>query len=74
MLAAPDHFDCETVTLMGRVCDEAWIELQKTVFFPTTVNAQNVRSALAVRVLDAVNHGERNPDRLKSIALEAVDA
>ena len=74
MLAAPGHFDCETVTLMGRVCDEPWIELQKTVFFPTPVNAQNVRSALAVRVLDAVNHGERNPDRLKSIALEAVDA
>jgi hypothetical protein len=48
-----NHFDSETVSLMGRVCDEAWIELQKKNFFPTPVNAQSVRSALASLVLDA---------------------
>ena len=69
-----NHFDSSTVSLMGRVCDDAWIELQKKNFFPTPVNAQSVRSALASRVLDAVNQGERNPERLRSIALEAVDA
>ena len=74
MLSAPDHFDCETVSLMGRVYDEAWIELQKTVFFPTPVNAENVRSSLAARVLQAVNRGERNPDCLKAVALEALEA
>jgi hypothetical protein len=58
---------------MGRVCDEAWIELQKKNFFPTPVNAQSVRSALASLVLDAVNQGERNAQRLRSIALEALN-
>ena len=69
-----NHFDSETVSLMGRICDDAWIELQKKNFFPTRVNAQSVRSALASRVLDAVNEGERNAQRLRAIALEVLDA
>jgi hypothetical protein len=69
-----DHFDSETLALMGRVCDDAWNELQKTIFFPTQLDASDVRSRLAARVLEAASQGERSPDRLKSIALEAAEA
>ena len=74
MLSPANHFDCETVSLMGRVCDQAWLELRNKLFFPDPEEEQGVRSSLALRVLDAVNHGERNPDRLKAIALAAVEA
>ena len=73
MLSPANHFDCETVSLMGRVCDQAWIELRNKLVFPDH-EEQGVRSSLAHRVLDAVNQGERNPDRLKAIALAAVEA
>ena len=73
-MSPANHFDSQTVSLMGRVCDEAWIELQKKNFFPTPVNAQSVHTELAARVLDAVNQGERNPERLWAIALEAAAA
>ena len=33
MLAPAMHFDYETVALMGRVCDEAWEELQRSFSF-----------------------------------------
>ena len=74
MLSPADHFDCETVSLMGRVCDQAWLELRTKLFFPDPEEERGVRSSLAYRVLDAVNQGERNPDRLKAIALAAVEA
>ena len=31
MLSPANHFDCETVSLMGRVCDQAWLELRNKV-------------------------------------------
>jgi hypothetical protein len=68
-----NHFDCETVSLMGRVCDEAWIELQKSSSATQLVEG-DVRSTLAERVLHAVSHGERSAERLRSIALGAVAA
>ena len=74
MLSPANHFDCETVSLMGRVCDQAWFELRNKLVFPDHEQEQGVRSSLANRVLDAVNQGERNPDRLKAIALATVDA
>ena len=74
MLSPANHFDCETVSLMGRVCDQAWLELRHKLFFPDAEEEQGVRSSLAHRVLNAVNQGERNPDRLKAIALATVEA
>ena len=74
MLSPANHFDCETVSLMGHVCDQAWLELRNEVFFPNQLVEEDVRRALAYRVLEAVNRGERNPEVLKSIALGAVEA
>ena len=44
MVSSADHFDCETVSLMGRVCDQAWLELRNQVFFPSQFEEQNVRA------------------------------
>jgi hypothetical protein len=70
MLSPADHFDCETVSLMGRVCDQAWLELRNK----GKLEEEHLRSSVAFRVLDAVNYGERNPEVLKSIALRTLEA
>ena len=41
---------------------------------PSQLEEENVRGSLAFRVLEAVNHGERNPEVLKSIALRKLEA
>jgi hypothetical protein len=71
----PSHsFDAETIALMGRVCDEAWEEAQSRLSFPTAADPSALRNLVAARVLAAVALGQRNPERLKAIALEALDA
>ncbi len=67
------NFDHETVALMGRVCDEAWSEIQEKTFFPSQSSAEAYRRGLATRVMEAVASGERDALRLKAIALEAID-
>lgn len=71
----PDtSFSPETVTLMGRVCDAAWREVQEKLFFPSQWEAEAFRRELAERVMAAVAGGERNATRLKVIALESMEA
>ena len=65
-------FDSETVTLMGRVCDDAWRKVQSEFAMPSDVS--DVRSMLALRILTAVANGERDPERLKTLALQTLDA
>ena len=74
MLSPADHFDCETVSLMGRVCDQAWLELRNKLLFPSQLIEEEVRSSLAHRVLEAVGQGERNPEVLRSLALKTVES
>ena len=63
----------DAVALMTRVCDEAWAEIQAKYFYPNQEDATEVRHLLASRILDAVADGELDPQRLKQIALEAID-
>jgi hypothetical protein len=71
----PQHsFDSDTVDMMGRACDEAWALLQAQMCFPAHTNQTEVRHLLALRIMAAVVEGERNPERLKAIALTALDA
>ena len=67
-------FDHVTVALMGRVCDEAWREVQDKNFFPSQSGAEAYRQELATRVMAAVVAGETDAARLKAIALECVEA
>ncbi len=63
----------DAVALMARVCDEAWAEIQAKYFHASQADPTEVRRLLASRILEAVADGEVDPQRLKQIALEAID-
>jgi hypothetical protein len=74
MQLPPHSFDAETVALMGSVVDEAWEEAQSRLSLPTAADPSELRNLVAVRVMAAVAIGQKDPERLKAIALEALDA
>ena len=74
MQLPPRSFDAETVTMMGRISDEAWHEAQSRLSAPETGDPSGLRNLVALRIIAAVSNGERDPGRLRAIALEALDA
>ncbi len=65
-------YDPETLAMMTRVLEDACGELQ-------SVNAKSalvdvVRATMALRIMRAVAEGECEPNKLKLLALHAVDA
>ncbi len=74
MQLPPSSFDPETVALMGRVCDDAWSEAQSWLSLAPVGDATGFRAMLAPRVMAAVANGERDPQRLRLVALSALDA
>jgi hypothetical protein len=73
MQLPPHSFDAETVAMMGRLCDEAWLEAQCRLSCPPG-DRSGLRNLVALRILAAVANGERDPERLTAKALEALDA
>lgn len=65
----PQTFDPESVTLMGRVCYDAWWELKSSKSYPSAGAEHAIRNLLALRVMEAVGRGERDPALLREIAL-----
>ncbi len=65
-------YDPETLAMMARVLDEAWHELQSLK--ATRDSGESVRTTMATRIMAAVAKGEREPGKLKLLALHAVDA
>jgi hypothetical protein len=65
----PRTFDQESVLLMSRVCYDAWWELKTTVPYPSLAAEHAARDLLALSVMQAVSRGERNPGKLRKIAL-----
>lgn len=63
----------ELVGMTRQVLDEAWEEAMSFLGTPP-VDPNSIRALLERRVVAAVDRGERNPERLKNIALGAVDA
>jgi hypothetical protein len=74
MQLPPHSFEPELVALMGRVVDDALAEAHDQLSFPNAVDPTGLRNLVALRVMAAVAIGQRNPERLKAIALEALDA
>jgi hypothetical protein len=65
-------YDPKTLDMLIRVFDEAWAATQaKLVNRPFDANA--LRSALAKRIIVAADKGERDPARLRLIALQEVN-
>jgi hypothetical protein len=74
MQMPPQSFDPETVAMMGRVCDEAWEEARSRPSFRLKETPTGMRNFVVLRIMAAVAVGQRNPERLKAIALDALDA
>ena len=71
--ASLNSFDAKTVVMMGRVCDEAWDEAQSRLSLPKAGDGSQLRSLVVSRVMAAVIAGQKDPERLRAIALEALD-
>ena len=67
-------FGNESIDLMGRVCNEAWREVQTITFYPSPKDSDEMLHQMVVRVMAAVAVGEHDPARLKAIALDGVEA
>ncbi len=64
----PVYFDLETVPLLRETLEDAWACL------PPERRATTSRTLLAERILKSAAKGERNPERLRDVALTAVSA
>ena len=74
MQLAPEAFDPATVAFMGRVCDVVWAEATHRLSLFSARDSTGMRNVLALRVMAAVANGERDTDRLRLMALAALDA
>ena len=60
-------YDPEAMAVLGRVFSAAWHEIQEAGAVPPDQEA--ARAELARRILAAAADGERDPERLKRLAL-----
>jgi hypothetical protein len=60
-------FDAQDLALFTRVFDEAWAE----ILFADALTAPEdvMKSRIAARIMSAAQDGERDPARLKAVAL-----
>ena len=65
----PNLYDAETLALVGHAYDRACLEFLR--MFGTAASEMN--SVISLRILRATAAGERDPARLASIALAALD-
>jgi hypothetical protein len=66
-------YDPETLGVLIHVFNEAWIDV-KAMLGANPIDPDGMRSAMAKRIMAAAKSGERDPKRLKLIALKAIDA
>ena len=66
-----DQFDAETLALMGKAFDAAWEEVGFALARKDT-DPTAVRTLMSIRIITAVRDGERDPERLTELALDAV--
>ena len=66
-----DCYDPETLGLMTKAFDAAWEEVGFALV-KEDVPPVALRKIMAVRIMAAVRDGERDPELLKELAIEAV--
>ncbi|CAN1721431.1 conserved protein of unknown function [Hyphomicrobium sp. 1Nfss2.1] len=66
-------FDSETLSIMGRALEEAWSEIESRSCVRADPEKAGIRRALALRILAAVRVGQRDPERLRMVALHVVE-
>lgn len=66
-------FDPETVSIMGRALDAALAEFENRGLAPAEHEKTGIRRALALRIMAAVRVGQRDPERLRDVALHVIE-
>lgn len=66
-------FDSETLSIMGRALDEAWTEVEAKTPLRAEPEKAGIKRALALRIMAAVQVGQRDPERLRAVALHVVE-
>ncbi len=61
------YFDLDTVALLKQTLDDAWSSLQPEQ------QAKMQKTVLAERILESAANGERDPERLREVALTATN-
>jgi hypothetical protein len=66
-----DCYGPETLGLMTQAFDAAWEEAEYALA-SNTFDPTGLRRLLALKIMVAVRDGERDPERLKELALDAI--
>jgi hypothetical protein len=66
-------FDPETLSIMDRALADAWREVESRTIIGADPGKAGIRRALALRIMAAVRVGQRDPERLRQVALHVVD-
>ena len=66
-----DCYDPETLGLMTQAFGAAWEEAEYALA-SNTFDPTGLRRLMALKIMAAVRDGERDPERLKKLALEVV--
>lgn len=71
----PDRsaFDSETLSIMGDALDDVWGEFESRSTIRAGAEKAGIRRALALRIMAAVRVGQRDPERLREVALHMLD-
>ncbi len=72
-LFADAPYDASTLASMFEAYAAAWHELQMTDVVARSRHQDEIRPKLVARILKAAAAGERDPDRMKLLALHAID-
>jgi hypothetical protein len=68
-------YDPETVRVIGEALDGALADLESSAHLRlVSADRMAIRKALTLRVKAAVRLGQRDPDKLRTLALEVVGA
>ena len=73
MFPASSSYDPQTLDVLTHAFDEAWLDVQG-MLGQRLLDPNALRSLLAKRILAAADAGERDPGRLKLLALGAINA
>ena len=65
-------YDFDTLALLTRAFDEAWHEIQLMSPNSSEADLPITRKMMALRIMQAANKGERDLERLKLLALQAI--
>ena len=66
-----DCYGPETLGLMTQAFDAAWEEAEYALA-SNTFDSTGLRRLMALKIMAAVRDGERDPGRLKELALDAI--